>query len=156
KPEPNAASAKTGDTTKATASPSVTPAQMDVMAGLYWNSDADDFTKVSVDHGQLVLGHGEDLLTLKAFDPGHFHVSNRPWGDLVDFHFLAAASGQPRRLEQSFGGGKAEVLESVEPFAPTAADLNQFVGAYVSEEIDPVYRIVIRDGALQLTRLKHK
>jgi len=31
-----------------------------------------------------------------------------------------------------------------------------YVGAYVSEEIDPVYRIVLQDGNLSLTRLKKK
>jgi len=31
-----------------------------------------------------------------------------------------------------------------------------FVGAFVSEEIDPVYRIAIQDGKLTLLRLKHK
>jgi hypothetical protein len=29
-------------------------------------------------------------------------------------------------------------------------------GSYVSQEIEPVYRLVVQDGKLMLTRLKHK
>jgi len=148
--------AKPGEPAK-TAGITLTAAQMQAMSGLYWNRDADDFLKVATHDGQLQLDTGDDdPLTLKAFQEDHFHVANRPWGDMVDFHFLSAASGQPRRLEQSFGGGKPDVLESVEPFNPSVADLTQYAGAYVSEEIDPVYRIVLENGTLKLSRLKHK
>jgi CubicO group peptidase (beta-lactamase class C family) len=132
-------------------------AQMNALSGLYWDRDADDFVRIASQDGQLQVDTGDDdPFTLKPFEEGHFHVANRPWGDMVDFHFLPAASGQPRRLEQSFGGNKPDVLESVEPFNPSAADLSQYAGAYVSEEIDPVYRVVLENGTLKLSRLKHK
>src|SRR5215471_6676270 len=62
---------------------------------------------------------------------------------------------KPRRLEQSFGGQKPSVYESVVAFTPSGTELADYVGAYVSEEIDPVYRIVLQDGNLKLARLKH-
>jgi len=48
------------------------------------------------------------------------------------------------------------MLEAVTVFDPTAIDLAEYAGACVSEEIDPVYRIVLKEGKLTLPRLKHK
>ena len=42
------------------------------------------------------------------------------------------------------------------PFFPTATELAEYPGAFVSQEIDPVCRIALRDGKLTLIRLKHK
>lgn len=42
------------------------------------------------------------------------------------------------------------------PFTPSGTELADYVGAYVSEEIDPIFRIVLQDGTLKLARLKHK
>ena len=44
--------------------------------------------------------------------------------------------------------GKPDVHEAVTPFDPTAAELAEYAGAYVSEEIDPVYRIAHPEGKL--------
>jgi hypothetical protein len=41
----------------------------------------------------------------------------------------------------------------VTPFDPTVPELAEYTGAYMSEEIDPVYRIAPQDGNLSLTRL---
>jgi CubicO group peptidase (beta-lactamase class C family) len=155
-PEPAAQPTKVGDSAK-TPAITLTSAQMDSLTGLYWNREADEFAKISTHDGKLQLGaDSDDPLTLQPFDEGHFHIADRPWGNMVDVHFLPASSGQPRRLEQSFGNGKPDVFESTEPFTPAAADLAQYAGAYVSEEIDPLYRIVLQDGTLKLSRLKHK
>jgi CubicO group peptidase (beta-lactamase class C family) len=79
-----------------------------------------------------------------------------PWGDQVDIHFVPATAEKPRRFEQSFGGGKSDSFEAASPFVPTGPELAEYAGAFVSEEIDPVYRIIIQEGNLTLARLKHK
>ncbi len=54
-------------------------------------------------------------------------------------------------------GGKPDIFEICDRRThPTAAELAEYAGAYVSEEIDPVYRMVLQDGNLTLTRLKNK
>jgi hypothetical protein len=93
---------------------------------------------------------------MKPAGEAHFHLAGVPWGDDVDIHFVAATATGPRHLELSHRGDKPEIFESVTAFEPTAAELPDYAGAYVSEEIDPVYRIVLQDGALSLMRLKHK
>lgn len=74
----------------------------------------------------------------------------------MEMRFVPATAEKPRRLEQSFDAGKPNIFEGATAFDPTGAELAGYAGAYVSEEIDPVYRIAIQDGALTLTRLKHK
>ena len=57
---------------------------------------------------------------------------------------------------ESFGDDKPDLFESVPPSAPSAVELADYEGSYVSEEIEPIYRMVVQDRKLTLTRLKHK
>jgi CubicO group peptidase (beta-lactamase class C family) len=134
----------------------LTAEQMAAIAGLYWNKEEDDFEKVQVKDGKLQIQLGSEFRTLKPAGEAHFHVADVPWGDDVDIHFVSAAAKKPKRLEQGFGGEKPNIFESVEAYTPTANELTEYVGAYVSEEIDPIYRFVLQDGNLSLTRLKNK
>ena len=154
-PAPDAA--KTPTATNATPPLQLTAEQMTAIAGTYWNSKEDDFTTVVVQNGKLRLDVGVyDFHELKPFAPAHFHVADVPWGDSVDLHFIASEAGKPRGLEQVFDGGKPEVFEPVTAFEPTATQISEFAGAYVSEEIDPTYRFVVENGMLSLHRERHK
>ncbi len=133
----------------------LTAEQMAAIAGLYWNKEEDDFEKVQVKDGKLQVQLGSEFRTLKPAGEAHFHVADVPWGDDVDIHFVSAAE-KPKRLEQSFGGGKPNTFDSVTAYTPNATELAEYAGAYVSEEIDPIYRVVLQDGNLSLTRLKNK
>jgi CubicO group peptidase (beta-lactamase class C family) len=142
--EPAAAVAMTGE-------------QMASIAGTYWGREDDDFTRLRFKDGKLQMDVGQDdFHELKPFAPAHFHVANVPWGDHVDIHFVAADAGKPSRLEQTFDGGKPQIYESVAAFDPTAAQMGEYPGSFVSQEIDPIYRISLQDGKLRLLRLKSK
>jgi CubicO group peptidase (beta-lactamase class C family) len=135
----------------------LTSEQMAAVAGLYWSKEEDDFTMVLVKDGKLQMEFGRDEFhELKPFAPDHFHVADVPWGNDIDLHFVASNAGKPRRLESSFGEDKPDVHEAVTPFVPTAAELPAYAGAFVSEEIDPIYRISVENGMLTLIRLKQK
>ncbi|HJX94090.1 MAG TPA: hypothetical protein VJ324_00635, partial [Candidatus Acidoferrum sp.] len=134
----------------------LTTEQMAAIAGLYWNREDDDFERVQVKDGKLQIELGGEFRGLKPAGEAHFHVADVPWGDDVDIHFLEATAEKPRRIEQSFGGGKPNIFDSATAYTPTSAELAEYVGPYVSEEIDPVYRMVLQDGNLTLTRLKSK
>jgi CubicO group peptidase (beta-lactamase class C family) len=148
-------SAPTGEAAKPVAA-LPTAEQMTAIAGMYWNRKEDDFTTVRVKDGKLQIDVGQDdFHELKPFAPGYFHVADVPWGNETDLHFIPAEADKPRRMEQTFGGGKTENSEAVTPFHPMAAELAEYAGGFVSEEIDPVYRISVEDGKLTLKRLKH-
>ena len=137
--------------------PELTAQQAAAMAGTYWFSKDDDFWTLRVKDGKLTVGDDpNDLHALKQFAPGHFHVADVPWGNDIDLHFLEGSAGKRSNLEQSFNGGKADLYEPVAAYEPSATQLNAFSGAYVSDEIDTVYRITVEDGKLSLHRVRHK
>ena len=135
----------------------LTVEQMAAFTGLYWNRENDAYVKVFVKEGKLEgdLGGGESLV-LKPFGESQFHIADKPWGDKVEIHFVAASGDEPKRMERSDGGGKPRVYESEEPFKPGGGDLAEYTGTYGSEEIDPLYRIMLDDEKLSLVRLKHE
>jgi CubicO group peptidase (beta-lactamase class C family) len=135
----------------------MTADQTAAVAGIYWKREDDHFQKILLKDGKLQLDFGEnEYHPLKAFAERHFHIGDVPWGEHLDIHFVPAAAGKAARIEQSWDGNKADVYESVAAVDPTAAQLAEFAGAFVSEEIEPVYRMAVQDGKLTLTRLKSK
>lgn len=144
------------ETAKAALIP-LTPNQLTGVAGLYWNRENDDFTHISVKDGKLLLDVGRnELHELQQFAPSRFRIVGAPWSDSLELHFVSAQAGKPSYMEQIFNGGTPDISESVPVFEPTAAELSEFSGDFVSEEIDPVYRISIQDGKLTLNCLKHE
>jgi CubicO group peptidase (beta-lactamase class C family) len=153
---------KAPDTTSAKDSVKSSPAsltaeQMAALAGIYWNHENDGFERVLLKDGKLHIDlGGDEVHPLKPASEAHFHVGGVPWGDQVDIHFVPATAEKPRRFEQSFGGGKSDSFEAASPFVPTGPELAEYAGAFVSEEIDPLYRIIVQEGNLTLARLKNK
>ena len=151
-PEPSAAVTATPG-----AGTNLTEQQLSGLQGLYWNRDDDQFLKTYLKDGRLRVSFGiEDDYALKPVSETFFHIADTPWGDQANFHFEPAAGDKPRRFLQSFGDGKPDLFESISSSTPTAAELSDYAGSYVSQEIEPVYRMVVQDGKLTLTRLKHK
>jgi CubicO group peptidase (beta-lactamase class C family) len=135
----------------------LTAEQMTALSGIYWKREDDAFERILVKDGRLQINLGDDEFhPLEPAGETSFHVADVPWGDQVEIRFLPESSDGPRRLEESFAGDEPDVFESAIAFAPSGAELGEYVGAYVSEEIDPVYRVVLGDGNLSLMRLKHE
>jgi CubicO group peptidase (beta-lactamase class C family) len=130
--------------------------QLSANAGLYWNREADQFVKAYMKEEKLRGAFGVDDFLLKPVSSTNFHLADVSFGDQVNLSFEPAAQDKPRRLLESFGDEKATVYESVEAFTPNAAALAEYIGEYNSEEIDPVYRVILQDGKLTLARLKAK
>lgn len=135
----------------------MTAEQMKAIAGTYWKSDDDDYQRIVLKDGSLLVDFGDDKdHPLKPFGESHFRIGGVPWSEHMDLHFVPAADGNPARIEQSWDGGKPNLFERVEAVDPTPAQLNDYAGAYVSEEIDPIYRLEVKDGKLTLLRSKNK
>ena len=145
--------------TKSTAGMTVvlTMEQMAAFTGMYWNRENDTFVMIFMKEGKLEgdMGGGESLV-LKPFGESQFHIADKPWGDEVEIHFVAASGDEPKRMERSDGGGKPREYGAQQAFSPGEAELAEYTGAYVSEEIDPLYRIVLDQEKLSLVRLKHE
>jgi CubicO group peptidase (beta-lactamase class C family) len=127
------------------------------VAGTYWKHEGDEFQTILLKDGKLQVDIGNnDYHPLRAFADNYFRINDVPWGEHLEIHFVPAAVGKPARIEQSWDGDKADVYESVAAVDPTAAQLAEFAGMFVSEEIEPVYSMTVLDGKLTLTRLRNK
>jgi CubicO group peptidase (beta-lactamase class C family) len=137
--------------------PAMSLAEMNAVAGTYWNRERDDFEKIVVKDGKLAIDFGDaDIHPLKSFGSTHFHVTDTPWGDDFDLHFVAATSSTARYMEQGFGERKPDAYEPIDAPDFQGVVLDDFAGAYTSDEIDAIYRFTAENGKLTLTRQKHK
>jgi len=122
--------------------------------GLYWKKDDERGLRIVLKDGKLFLAFSEeDRLELAALSQNRFQLIVSP----VALTFHEPAPGAPERMSmQPPGQEKPDVFERVTEFQPTPDQLVGYAGFYVSEEIEPVYRIVVENGSLVLKRLKSK
>jgi hypothetical protein len=126
----------------------MTAEQLSTVAGLYW-SEADTLSRrFVVQDGRL--NSATPPLPLKSLGGGKF-VAMTGAPVRVSFEMV---NGRSTRVTITLPSGPVEVLERAEPFAPDAAALAEFAGAYRSDEIEPVYRLAVKDGQFRLERLK--
>ena len=140
---------------ESSASPVPVPAQrLAQYAGLYWKKDDERALRVQAKDGKLFFAFSEtDRIELTPLSESRFNLT----GSRAAATFDQAPDGGPLRM--SLQGPEAEmpdVFERVTQFQPTPDQLAAYAGAYVSEEIDPVYRIAVENGGLVLKRLKSK
>jgi len=128
---------------------SVTADELKTLAGLYWNGAEVQSLRFVVQDGRLHAAFGMPI-PLKSLGGGRF-VAMTGAPVLATFDLT---NGRATRVTVGPPGAPTQVLERAEPFAPSAAALAEFAGTYRSDEIEPPYRMVVKDGALRLERLK--
>jgi CubicO group peptidase (beta-lactamase class C family) len=123
-------------------------------AGLYWKTDENRAMRIVLKDGKLFLTpSADDRMELKPLSDNRFQFLDYP----VSVTFSEARAGTAQRLAiQAPGDEKPDLFDLITQFKPTPDQLTDYVGSYASEEIDPVYRIVIENGGLVLKRLKSK
>ena len=127
----------------------ISAAELDELAGLYWNSAEAQSLRFVVQEGRLRAAVGMPI-PFKSLGSGRF-VAMTGAAIVADFDLT---NGRVTRVTVSPPGASSLVLERAEPFTPTAAALAEFAGTYRSDEIEPPYRMAVRDGSLRLERLK--
>jgi hypothetical protein len=81
----------------------------------------------------------------------------REVGPPVNLEFKPGAGGGPSTIAlQRDGVDHADTYQAMQEFQPGKEQLAGFAGSYRSEEIEPVYRVMVEDGSLVLKRLKAK
>jgi CubicO group peptidase (beta-lactamase class C family) len=117
-------------------------------AGIYWDRDSDGIQKLAFEKGSLVAVSGDDRLLLRPIATGRFRLADLP----LEIAF-EPEEGTPRRLRMT-GDGFPVVFEAL-PAVAAASDGSEFAGRWLADEIDPVYRVLVRDGKLVLLRSKN-
>ncbi len=123
--------------------------QLASKTGLYWNREHDWIRKIVLKEGKLrkVLTYGR--WEMKPLSENRFRLVGRPRAEV---RFEAATPGARPRLAERFGGVKFRFYEPVDSFTPTRTELSEYVGTYVSEEVEAAYRVAVQDDKLVLKR----
>ncbi len=138
----------------------LTADQLQTVAGLYWNKEGDSYARLEAKDGKLQWVDPNNGETYVLRHPGEwrFHAPHASYGRDMNVNFTPATATKPKTLEVSFAqnalGEKPDFFEGVTGFQPSPADLAEYAGAYTSDEIDPIYRMVVQNGTLQLVRAK--
>ena len=132
----------------------VSPERLGKYVGLYWKKDDNHAVRIIRKNDKLILAASEDdQLELKPISENRFQLVLYP----VTFTFTEAAAGAPQRMAVlAPGAEKPDLFDLVLEFKPTHDQLTAYAGTYVSEEIDPIYRVSVENSSLFLKRLKSK
>lgn len=127
------------------------PGELERFAG--WYGDSEQLERFTVVDGKLTERLGDTIQTWTYRGNGLFTGDGSP--DDFRLTFSSPASGGPMRFVTSWQGearGLALQLPDSDVWQPDGAELEQYAGTWVSAELDLVWRIVVRDGALILKR----
>ena len=121
--------------------------QLAAFAGTYWSRPSAALADVVFENGRLYAIYGSPKTPLTPIGPSRFVM--RP----QRMYFTFAENGV--RIGSS-PSGPGELFERAARFTPTPKMLEEFAGAYRSEELDIVYRIRLDGSTLRLERLKNR
>ena len=117
-------------------------------AGLYWGESDVVERRLVFDGGRLhvILGGGPRV-PLKSLGAGAFVMTTAPFSRLR----VVETPATPLQLHVS---NVQAPLTRMEPFTPAAEQLAEYGGVYRSDEMDAVFRLSVKDGQLQVARIK--
>jgi len=131
------------------ASVHLSPQQLASRVGFYWSRETDTFQRVLIRDSKLRLVAGSRELEMIPKGENRFHLSGQP----VEIRFEPASEGGPR-LVQTWEGEAPASYEPVTQFTLGEGQLHEYVGTYVNEEVDAVWRVALEDNKLVLKRMK--
>jgi hypothetical protein len=117
--------------------------------GLYWNNDDKVARRAVLRDGKLFVA-GNELMPLSE---NHFQLAVDP-DETYTFDKVTAVA--PLQMTIQEPGEAPDVFDRITEFHATPSQLVAYAGFYASDEIDPVYRIIVEDGGLVLKRPKSK
>jgi len=122
--------------------------------GLFRKSDEDIFLRISLKDGSLWLNTHGIFLEMEPVSDSRFYLKNS-FGSPLELVFTQENAPAGAKLTTRNGGARPLVFERVATFEPSEKDLVEYAGSYVSEEIDPIYRVSIEGGQLVVRRPKY-
>ena len=135
-------------------SPQPDSEQLKKWAGLYVDPDEGDrVIRVRLWGSNLRGGLDADgsLSDLEATNDARFHYVSAPQTELV---FQDGENGTPATLTTYVAGKMQHRYARAPSYEPTASQLQEFTGAYRSDEIDMPYAVIVSDGKLLVRSLK--
>ena len=122
----------------------VDPSSIAAYAGGYRDTRTGQYLELTADGASLLMNGGPGGLPLEAVSGTEFASAG---GVSLAFEGPAGGGERPAAL-MNMPAADGVRIEPVDPFAPTAADLADYVGAYRSDEAEVTYRFEVEDGRL--------
>ena len=122
----------------------VDPANVAALAGGYRDTRTGQYLELTADGSSLRLRGGPGGPPLVATSETGFASTS---GVSIDFEAPASGGERPAAI-MNMPAADGVRIEPVDPFAPTVADLGDYVGAYRSDEAEVTYRFEVEDGRL--------
>lgn len=119
----------------------LTAAELDAKIGMYRSGRTGEALQLIRDGSRLRVENGP---VLAALSRSRFRMGNN--GPLLEFNGAA----EDRTLALQLMGREREVFIRVAPVQPTPDHLNQFVGSYVSNEVETALTLVVEEGVLKM------
>ncbi|MGI8785124.1 MAG: hypothetical protein ACR2L2_15920 [Acidobacteriota bacterium] len=117
--------------------------------GAYWNRELDQFLKISIRDSKLQLVTPTGSIELMPFSENRFRAP-------IEIRFEHDSSSGRRRLIQTWDGEPSARFGPIALATSPSIRLSEYVGTYVNEEIDAIWRVSLENGKLSLKRLKFK
>jgi CubicO group peptidase (beta-lactamase class C family) len=127
--------------------------ELAAFAGYYWNDENQFERRIDWQAGKLLFSFASGAsYEMKPVAFNQFRLVGLP----AKIEFRREKVDSPLMLAFFFDGDEQEqLLRAATEFKPTSEQLASYVGIYRSEEIEPIYRITVEDGALMLRRLRY-
>ncbi len=126
---------------------SLSPEQLASKVGLYRDPSNESLLRISVRDGKLMgsSGAGHDASwELAPMSANRFIIA----GTAVALEFVPRASGRTQHIHVTGDLPKTQVLQQLEAFAPSSAQLRAFAGEYTSPDLDVTYGLGARASGL--------
>jgi CubicO group peptidase (beta-lactamase class C family) len=123
-------------------------AQMKELAGFYRNAANGEAARIQLRGGKLYVDRFGPAAPMTARAADRFTIGSSLGGGETEIRIERSANGT-RRLRISPPNRPVQLMDSIEAFAPTPAQLADFAGSYYSEELDATYLLSLEGGTLQ-------
>jgi CubicO group peptidase (beta-lactamase class C family) len=131
---------------EATRGATLSPAELQALAGSYREPASGVVRRLRVDGGTLKVEAFGGTYELKPAGGRTFRLVDGPLD--VEVRFEETASG--RHMRETNPPRPATVWHAVEVVTPSAAELTAYAGRYSSPELDTTYTVEVKDGGLAL------
>jgi CubicO group peptidase (beta-lactamase class C family) len=131
---------------------SLTPGNLQTLAGTYRDPKRGDIWRISVVSGKLWAELEGTLVELRQLSPTEFEHADYPLGGLLRFE--PARDSLPRKLLIEETGDLLPITaEVVLEAKPSAGELKAYAGCYWSDELRVTYCLKAKDGKLWMSKL---
>ncbi|MEJ1964966.1 MAG: serine hydrolase domain-containing protein [Gammaproteobacteria bacterium] len=123
-------------------------------AGTYAERNGNGALRAAVRGGSLIMSVSvdEDEVTLTPLGKGRYGTDHAD----VTVEFVGEGAGEVRSVSIRDSDDPVKIYDRVPDYAPTAAQLAEYAGAYTSDELDVQYRVAFAHGTAVLSSMKLK